>query len=76
VAGLFSTENEGVGLVYCIVEDESILDDVEARVGNEISPSDVVEVLKQHVEVDIRRSPSGGCRPKVDVMERRHVLDA
>jgi hypothetical protein len=56
MAGLFSSETEGVGLVYCIVEDESILDDVEARVGNEISASDVVEVLKQHVEVEIRRT--------------------
>jgi hypothetical protein len=65
-----------VGLVYCIVEDESILNDVEAQVGNEISASDVVEVLKQHVEVEIRRSTPGGCGPEVDDMERRHVLDA
>jgi hypothetical protein len=56
MAGLFSSETEGVGLVYCIVEDEYILDDVEARAGNEISASDVVEVLKQHVEVEIRRT--------------------
>jgi hypothetical protein len=31
MAGLFSSETEGVGLVYGIVEDESILDDIEAR---------------------------------------------